>query len=88
LTGGGGEKLATNFPGKYDEHLRAAVLRAVTGADIHWAMNYLDFNYYKACLLEEQYKDDPAQAELRKKAREECERILRMFIVTGKRPSV
>ena len=76
----------TNFPGKYDRYLRAAVQRAVTGADVHWAMHYLDYNYYNACSLEEKYKDDPAQAELRKKSREECERTLRMFIATGKRP--
>jgi len=78
----------TNFPGKYDQHLRTAVQRAATGANIHWAISYLDFNYYKACALEEEYKDNPAQAEFRKKTREECERILRIFIATGNRPYV
>src|SRR4030095_9164304 len=86
LTCGGGGNLMANFPGKYDQNLRAAVQRAATEADIDWAMTYLDFNYCNVCLLKKKYKDDPTQADFRKKAREECERILRMFITTGKRP--
>ena len=78
--------MVTNFSGKYDQHLRVAVQRVATGANIHWVLSYLDFNYYKACALEEKHKDDLAQAEFRKKSREECERILRIFIATGDRP--
>ena len=74
------------LPDNYDQTLRAEAQRRASGASLHWVMNYLDLTYYRACKLEEKHKDDPVKGEFRRKVREECERVIRKFIVTGQKP--